>query len=802
MNDLRYAVRQLLKNPGFSAMAVLTLALGLALNAGMFSVVKAFLFPPLPYENARQLLIIVSNRNGSDEMGASVPDYADWKQQDRLCEQIASFTPCRLTVAGGDQPVEVSGYYVSADAFVMLGVRPKLGRVFMPKEDRAGAERVVVLSHELWRNRFGAREDLIGQPVKLSGEHYTVVGVMQPELTGFLSAQFYLPQGSLPPAAVNDRGERATPVVARPRPGVGVAEVQAELDTITARLAQLYPETNDGVSVRVLALRRWVRSDYTSSAMILFGAVVLVLLIACANVANLLLVRAASRQKEIAVRVALGASRFRVVRQLLTESLLLAFIGGALGVLLAFWAVYGINALYPFGTRFGMDVPVFGFAASATLLTGLLVGLMPSVRVSRPDLNQSLKDGMQKSAGIRGRRFRDILVAAEIALALVLLCGAGLLTQSFLCYEAIDKTYDPKNVLNAVLNVPPWKYPQPARIQEFSRNVLSEMSRLPGVQFAAAAAPMNLPRGRDGWGVAAPGWEPGPTERRPIVSVHAVSADYFRALQIAFVRGRSFAARDTSGAAQVAIVNEKVAQRLWPNTEAVGQVLKLGERNSSAPWLTVVGVAKTARGHTWYEPTSDVWDIYLPLDAPVQAGASFAWLNFYARTTQDATSFFEPIRKAIWAVDKEQPILSMRTMEEWLHQAGLTRRALAMSMSLFGALSLLLAAVGIYSLVSYSVSQRTHEIGIRMALGAQRSSVLGMVVRNGMVLALVGSAVGLFGAVALTGVIASQLYGIQSTDPLTFAGVTALLVGITWLACYIPARRATRIDPMQTLRHE
>ncbi|MBI2948778.1 MAG: ABC transporter permease [Verrucomicrobia bacterium] len=801
MNDLKFAFRQLLKHPGFTAVAVLTLALGIALNAAMFSVVKAFLFPPLPYANAEQLLILISNRKGHDEMGASLPDFDDWKQQDRLCQPIASFTPCRLTVTGGDQPVEVSGYYVSADAFRLTGIQPKLGRAFAPEEDRAGAERVVILSHELWQNRFGGREDLPGQTVKLSGDQYTVVGVMPPGLTGFLAAQMYLPLGSLPRDSFHNRSERSTPVVARPKPGVRLAEVQAQMDTITARLARLYPETNEGVKVRVLPLRRWVRSDYASPALVLLGAVLFVMLIACSNVANLLLARAASRQKEIGIRVALGASRFRVVRQLLTESLLLASLGGGLGIWLALWAVNGINALYPTGTRFAVDSQVLGFAALATLLTGLLVGLTPSLQVSKPALNETLKEGAQKSASVRGRRFHDFLVAGEIALALILSCGAGLLIQSFLRYEAIDKGYDPKNVLTVVLNVAPSKYPQPFQVQEFSRNVLTEMGRLPGVEFAAAAAPMNIPRERDGWGFSVPGWEPGSSESRPIVSVHAVSADYFRALKIPMVRGRSFTVQDT-GAASAVVINERMAQRIWPDAEPIGQSVKLGGRNSPGPWLTVVGVTQTARGHTWYDTASDVWDISVPLDAPVQAGTSFAWLNFYARTASDAAGFAEPIRKAIASVDPDQPILSIRTMEEWLHQAGFSRRAFAMAMSLFGALSLLLAAVGIYSLISYAVSQRTREIGIRMALGAQQSNVLGMVLKKGMVLALIGSTIGLIGTFALTNVIASQLYGIQPTDPLTFAGVTGLLLGTTLLACYLPARRATQVDPMEALRQE
>jgi len=801
--DLRYGFRMLLRKPSFTAVAALALALGIGANTAIFSVVNAVLLEPLPYRDADRLVMVWGNNlpKGATIDLVSPGDLAEWKAQNHVFEDLAGSRDASYSLTGMGEPESIFGYRFAANFFHVLGVNALLGRTFLPEEDRPGSDKVVVLSHRLWQRRFGGDPGVIGKSITLSGAPYTVIGIMPPGFSHPRGAELWTPL-ALDPSLMNNRQRRFLRVAARLKPGVTREQAQKEMDGIAARIAAQYPETNAGEGVNVVKLE--YIGDARTPLLVLLGAVGFVLLIACANVANLLLVRAAARQKEIAIRTALGASRLRLVRQFLTESVLLSLFGGALGLLLAFWSVGPMRALFqsnienfnlPKVEAIPVDGRALGFSLLLSLLTGVIFGLLPALQASKPDLNLTLKEsGGSSTVSARGRRFRDLLVVAEIALALMLLIGAGLMIKSFLRLQQGDLGLNPKNVLTMQVMLPQYKYPDAQKRLAFLQGVLQRVETLPGVQSVGAINFLPL---SGFWGTASfsiegrplpkPGEEPGADNR--VITPH-----YLRAMGIRLVRGRDFTERDREGAPQVAIINETLARRYWPSEDPIGKRLNLGEANNPS-WWEIVGVAGDVKAFGLEQETHA--DLYRPfLQVP------FPLIAFTIRTAADPMRLAAAVRQEIWTVDKDQPVFKVLTMEQLASDSVTFRRVSMLLLGFFAAVALVLAATGIYGVMAYAVTQRTHEIGIRLALGARTQDVVSMILRQGMLLALIGVAIGLAASLALTRVMSSLLYGVSATDPLTFIGISALLVGIALLACYLPARRATQVDPMVALRYE
>jgi predicted permease len=803
--DLRYGVRMLSKNPGFTVVAVLALALGIGANSAIFSVVNTVLLRPLPYQDPDRLVMVWEDRskNGFPRDTPAVANYIDWRDQNQVFEGMAAIATQSFNLTGAGDPERIEGRRVSANLFALLGVRPQLGRAFLPEEDRAGGNRVVVMSHALWQRRFGSDANIIGKPLTLNGESHTVVGVMPP---GFQfpsrDDELWAPIAFTSQEAAS-RGRHFLEVIARMKPGVELQQAQAELNTIAARLQQQYPNTNTNVGAAVVSLHEQLVGDIKPALLVLLGAVGFVLLIACANVANLLLARAAVRQKEITIRVALGASRSRLIRQFLTESVLLAALGGAVGLLFSVWGVSLLKAFIPENisqaAAITIDGRVLGFTLLVSLLTGLVFGLAPATQTSNFNLNETLKEGGRDStSGSRGNRLRGLLVVAEVAVSLILLIGAGLLINSFLRLRGVDPGFRPDNLLTMRIVLPDTKYPDQARRSAFYTELLNRVEALPGVRSAAVANWIPLVRQGDSIGFSIEG-RPDPGQgQRPSVVTRVTSPHYFQTMSIPLLRGRSFGEQDRADSPAVAVISETMARRFWPDRDPLGQRITPGAPDSVDPndWLTIVGIAK------------DVRQTELVADPKPQMYLSYVQVGFFAPRHLVVSTAVEPsglaasVRKAVWEIDKDQPVSNVKTMEEVLSQSIARQRFSMLLLGIFAAVAVALAAVGIYGVMSYSVAQRTHEIGIRMALGASRRDVLRLTVGQGLKLVLVGIAVGLAAALALTRVMSSLLFGVGATDPATFVIISLALVGVAALASYIPARRATRIDPMVALRYE
>lgn len=814
--DIRYGLRLLIKRPGFTAVAVIALGLGIGANSAIFSVVNGVVLRALPYKDPDKLTIVWSKRPllqakvGAAEFPVSAGDFIDWRDQNQVFEQIAAFHTQPFNITGAGEPEFLGGVRASASLFSLLGVEPKLGRTFTPEEDQPGAERVVVISHGLWERRFGADPHIIGQKLSLNDEPYTVVGVLprgfqfprKGEMpAGFQfprQADFYTPLAWSPAQATN-RGRNFLAVVARLKPGVTVEQAGAEMDAIAERLKQQYPQTNANKEVFLVPLHQQVVGKVRTALLVLLGAVGFVLLIACANVANLLLARAASRQKEIAIRTALGASRMRVIRQLLTESLLLSLVGGTLGLLLALWGIELLLTISPINLprvdTVSIDGRVFAFTLVISLLTGIGFGLAPAIQVSKPDLNDALKEGGRSSpVGFRHNRFRSLLVVSEVALSLVLLIGAGLMIRSFVTLLNVDPGLNAQNVLTLDIGLPRTKYTGPQQIA-FFQQVISRMQALPGVQSAGAVYPLPLSGAEEGMGFA--------IEGRPVTnpgeSFNAgprwVSADYFKVMSIPLLRGRELTERDGPDSTRVLVISEAMARAYWPDEDPIGKRVAFDQTNGAPNWREIVGVVRDVK-HSSLDATSKP-EMYIPF-----AQFPIFFQTVVLRTTGDPLSLVAAARSEVLAVNKDQPISNIHTMEELLSNSIAQRRFNMLLLSVFAAVALLLSAVGIYGVMSYSVAQRTHELGLRMALGAQSSHVVALVVRQGMTLALIGVGVGLAASFALTRIMASLLYGVSTTDTLTFSLIALLLASVALLACYLPARRATKVDPMVALRYE
>ena len=799
--DLRYGARMLLKQPGFTLVAILTLALGIGANTAIFSVVNAALLRSLPYDQADQLVAVFVRTQKDPREYVAWPDLLDWRAQNQSFAQLAAFVPqsVNLTARSGSQvePGRVIGGFVSADFFPMLKVAAAQGRAFLPGEDSVGAAPVAVISYETWRDRFGADPHLLGQTLTLNNQPFTVVGVMPAGFRApYSDIEMWLPIQYYPNFSL-ERKTASAGVFGRLKAGVSMQQAQTELDTIAARLAQQYPETNKERGVNLVGLQTLLNEQLKPALLVLFGAVGFVLLIACANVANLLLSRAVARARELALRAALGASRARLLRQLLTESLLLALASGVIGLLIGVW---GMDALAANGAAnlpplfvVKLDSTVFGFTLCATLLTSLFFGLLPAWRFSQPDLNETLKEGGRSGGTNPARnRLRGLLVVAQVALSLVLLAGAGLMVRSFVNLLRVEPGFDPNNVLTLEYRVPRNKYPEPQQQWRFHEQVVARVQALPGVESAAAV--MAIPHGGNagGSGFTLPDRAASPTGQEPRAQTNRADSYYFHTMKIPVLQGRVFTAQDQTQTPPVVVINQTMARQYWPQGDAVGQQVHLLSPDLTA---TVIGVVGDIRHLSLDESAQP--QVYL---AYAQQPHIFA--SLVVRTRGDANSFANAVRGAIWSVDSEQPVWKVRTLEFLLQRSLGGQRFLLQLIGALAVLALVLAAVGIYGVIAYAVSQRTHEIGIRLALGAQPRNILQMVLGQGLKLALLGIACGVMTALALTRLMKTLLFGVGATDPLTFGAVALLLLLVVLLACWIPARRATKVDPLIALRCE
>ena len=811
--DVQYGFRMLLKRPGFTLVAVLALALGIGANTAIFSVVNAVLLRPLPFDKPERLVMVWGSapQLGFDILPATAAESVEWRERSRAFEQVAAFKSWSWNMSGINGPEQVSGARVNASLFPALGVKPVLGRTFLPEEDRVGGAKVVIMGHGLWQRSFGSDPSIVGKTVTLNNQSYTVVGVM-PQGFKFPGGENMLPGLQFSPKTelwepmaftdeeLSNRGTHNLAVIARLKPDATLAQARAEMTSIAAHLAEQYPKFSKGLGVRLVPLHEQVVGDVRPALLILLGTVGFVLLIACANVANLLLARAASRQKEIAIRTALGASRRRVVRQLLTESVLLAMCGGAAGLLLALWGIDALGALIPENIprahEIGVDSRMLGFTLLISLLTGLVFGLAPSLQASRTDINEALKDGTRgASAGPHRNRFRSLLVVAEIALALVLLIGAGLLIRSFMSLQQVNPGFEPKQVVAMELALPfiaPSNYAEPEQQVAFFQRALERIQTLPGVQAAAIVSSLPLSGAFESTDILIEG-QPAPSDDEgPQANYTMVSADYFRVMNIPLMRGRGLTERDTKESPGVLVVSETMARRYWPGEEAIGKRLTMGFEKTPRE---VVGVVGDVRQNSLDVETP--FAVYLPYQQYPYAG-----MTLVIRTASDPASMATAVRREVQGIDASLPVSDVRSMEEVISTSVSQRRFSMTLLGIFATVALLLAAVGIYGVMAYSVSERVHEIGIRIALGAGRGDILKLVVGQGMILTLIGIASGLVASFVLTRLMASLIYGVSATDPLTFAGVSLALAVVALLACYIPARRATRVDPLEALRYE
>ncbi len=797
--DARYGLRMLWKSPGFTLVAVLALALGIGANTAIFSVVNAVLLRPLAYPESERLVWLegVNPAQGITDSNMSVPDFADWQDQRQVFEQLAGFVTGGSLLTSGDETERVRGTSVTANFFPMLRTNAVKGRALQAEDAQKGRDDVAVLSYGLWQRRFGADPRIVGNKVAVGGTSMTVVGVMPPGFDYPAQTEMWFPF-TLDPAAER-RDNRYMEVVARLKPGVTLTQAQAQLDTINARLAQTYRETNTGWSVRVTNLRERMVGELRPALLVLLGAVAFVLLIACANVANLLLARATARQREIAVRTALGARRLRIVRQLLTESVLLSLIGGALGLLLSVWLTDVLVAISPANTpRFDEihpDARVFAFTLGITVVTGLLFGLAPALQASRPDLNEALKEGGRSGAeGSRRNRLRSLLMVSEIALSFMLLAGAGLLIKSFVRLRDVSPGFNAANVLTVRVALPAARFTDKAQKAEMLRQLTERVSHLPGVQTAGAV--LSLPLGGDTFNVGRSFIREG----RPLTPEESANAGYlvatpgyFRTLQIPLIAGRSFTDQDTEQAPKVIIINETLARQHWPGESPIGKRLTVWRDEKFA--REIVGVVGDTKATLDTQAGAQMY-------VPYAQDAGWGSMTLAVRTTVEPSSLAAALRGEIRALDKSVPVYNVKTLNEVVAVSVAPQRTTMLLLSAFAAIALLLALIGIYGVTAYYVTQRTHEIGIRLALGATARDVLQLIIGQGIRLTLFGVGLGLAGAFALTRLMKSLLFEVQATDPLSFSLIALLLTLVAFLACWLPARRATKVDPLVALRYE
>lgn len=805
LSDFRFGARMLLKNPAITLIAVLALTLGIGANTAIFTVVNAVILGSLPYDHPEQLVTVWEKREGRDQNVINLGNFSDWKQQNNVFTDMAAFVDTRINLIGEGAPEELPGQYVTTNLLPLLGVHPVRGRLFAADDGRDGQAEVAVISYSLWQRRFGGDEGIVGRKVTLNNLPNTVVGVLPENFTWHVPrnsrtgkpAEVWLPW-QLSQQMLIRRGRFAC-AVARLKPGVTISQAQSEMDTIGARLRELDPAFNTGWGVSVVPLRLQLTGDIRRPLFILLGAVGLVLLIACANVANLLLARATSRRREIAIRAGLGASRCRIVRQLLTESVMLSSVGGALGLVLAWWGTKALIAIAPASLASLKDVtvsvPVLAFTVGVSLLTGIVFGLVPAMEAARFNLHTSLKEGGKNIGGsTTSNRFRSVFVVTQVALALVLLIGAGLLIKSLKKLEAVDPGFNPRGLLTMRVSLPARKYDSEQKTINFFARALEEISALPGVEAAGAIDSLPFTTPHSGTRIEIEGEPKRAAGQELTTGVCVTTANFFSTMQIPLKQGRLFTAQEVHDARHVVVINEEFARLNLPGQNPLGKRVTINMKDENEP-SEIIGVVGNNK-HKSLEEENAAMAYWPHPELAVSA------MTVVVRTKGDPADLTPAVRSVITRMDPDQPISDVRTMEELLSVSVARSRFSTMLLTVFSFVALVMAAVGIYGVISYSVLQRTHEIGIRVALGAQRRAVMGLIVKQGIILGLVGVGLGLMASLGLTRLLTTLLFEVEATDKVIFVVVSAGAFLITLLACYIPARRATSIDPLKALRYE
>ena len=799
LQDIRYGIRMMFKKPGFTAIAVITLALGIGANTAIFSVVNGVLLRSLPYKDVDRILTVweSDSKTGKKEDGAAPANFLDWRDQIQVFERMAIAEPYSHRLTGNDEPESLRSWLVSEGLFEILGVNALYGRTFVPEEYQAGNDRVIVIGEALWRRRFGANPELVGQSLLLNGQPHTVVGIMP--------AEFEFPSGRVmwAPLVTRDsykRDRRSTyiKVIARLKPEVTREQAQQEMTAIQTRLAEQYPNDIQERGVVVIPLVEQMTAQARPALLLLLGAAGFVLLIACANVANLLLARGGERQKEFAIRAALGAARSRLMRQLITESVFLGLLGGAGGILAAWWCLDLVLAFSPPSlpryTEISFDGRVLMFSLAVSLLTAFIFGLAPSLQFSRPDLQDSLKEGGRSGGdGSFRHRLRNVLVVSEIALALTLLVGAGLLVRSFVRILQVDPGFSADKAFSLEVHV--WGSSRtPQQRAAFFEQTLDRIAAVPGVEAAGAVSALPFhDNSIDINGTFSIEGRPAPAQE-PSAFLTIATIDYFSAMGIPLRSGRLFTRFDREGSQSVALIGETMARRFWPDEDPVGKKIKLAFLGQPKV-REIIGVVGDAR-HTGLDSNPRT-EIFLP-----HPQEPYGSMTYVVRTPRESAALLQAVKKEVWAVNKDLPFASIATIDELVSRSLGERRFNLLLLGSFAIIALTLASIGIYGLMSFSISRRTHEFGVRMALGAQTRDVITLVLREGMVLTMTGVALGLVASVALTRLLSSLLFGVTATDPATFAVVSFVLAGVALAACLVPARRATRVDPMVALRYE
>ncbi len=806
LQDMRYALRMLRKNPGFTAVAILTLALGIGANTAIFSVVYAVPLKPLPYTNPEQLFTAfqANTQQGIAETGCSYPNFEEWRAQNHVFSELAGILGHQLTLTGRGEPSVVNTSVVTPELFALLDVKPLAGRIFSPQDGKQGAAPVALVSEDLWRGRFGADPKITGTSINLDKRPFTVIGIIPAAFrTPFFNTkrEVWIPlvQDPLFSTFMPQRGSHFLAAIGRLKPGVSVAQAQAEMDAISGRLAGEFPAENKGWTIRLVPLQKEIVGDVRTELLVLLGAVGLVLLLACANIANLLLTRATSRSKEIAVRTALGAGRARIIRQLLSENAVLGLLGGAVGIALAYWGVKALSSLLPSSlpqmNPIRVDYFVLGFALLLSAIAGVAFGLVPAMFAANADIQNTLREGARSGESRNRRRARSFLAVAEISLAMVLLVTAGLLLRSFANLTSVTPGFDVQHVMKADISLPRFQYSTPQQWTAFSDELLARIQTEPGLQDSAVVVPRPIADGQVNLGFDIVGNPPLSAGTSRTANYVAASPDYFRVMGIPLLAGRLFNQDDISTAPRVSVISKTMARLYFPNQDPLGKQLKFGFPPDGGAVREIVGIVGDVRDVSLGQDPGPM--MYVPF-----AQAPFWGANVVVRSTLSPSSVAAAIRLEVRKMDKDLPVTDVANLPDLIEASVAQPRFRTFLLGLFGAMALVLAATGIFGVISYSVSQQTREIGIRMALGAQSGEVLRQVLKEGARMVAVGLALGLMGSLAATRFIATLLFGVKPADPLTFAAVAAMLTIVALVASYIPARRATRVDPMVALRYE